>query len=759
MTTAPTYPSLLSQPFASGSGPNFGGKNVIPTASVSPAASLADGFPNVTMLPLLAGGVPPSGQDMNGILNAITQHTVWLNAGGEYVFSAALAAAIGGYGIGAVLQSASNPSVSWVNLCANNSTNPDSGPFAITASCATNVLTVTATAGILQVGQQVSGVGIPLGTTIISFGTGTGGNGTYNLSTIPGTVASESMTAFGWLASSGSFLAAFGAAVRTQAQKNADCVTVTDFPGVDPTGTNDSSAGIQKAINSGRSIIFPDGTYLANNLTASTSGQRLIGMGFVQIKKNANGPILTISAPWEFELNGLKFMGDASTPTLTGHNIVFTSAVQNARCVNTGSMWAYGRALLFQGVGQLEIIGSNPIWQTADVTGTGYDIEIGVSGTASLYHHLENIESSQSTGGVLMTDTGAATIMGGAFGKLSTMTGTAPAGSGGPKIIGARIKGVITVDQSNTTFSGCQIAGNMTVTANCGSGVTIDETTVWQLGTTLTNNGGGVNIIRRNIGAGAAQLVRFGGDSSNVTQEINAGSGPVGWHGTNFFLDNNQAFQQINAGATAKTTLVSLVGTALYLGDSNSTGCNTTALQSFTVTYFNIAGATKWQVDANAFKPSVDNAVTLGNGTNRPSQLYAATATINTSDAREKTDVVDSPLGLAFINALRPVSYRWIVGRNQVDVVEPAETDEEGHLVKEAVIKVTPVPGNRTHYGLLAQEVKAALDSAKVGDCAVWTQDDPSNPESRQGLRYEELMAPLIKAVQELSARLDAKGI
>ena len=121
--------------------------------------------------------------------------------------------------------------------------------------------------------------------------------------------------------------------------------------------------------------------------------------------------------------------------------------------------------------------------------------------------------------------------------------------------------------------------------------------------------------------------------------------------------------------------------------------------------------------------------------------------------------MADSQLGLAFINSLRPVSYRWITGRNQVDVVEPQEYDEKGALTKEAVVKVTPVPGSRTHYGLLAQEVKAALDAAKVEDCGAWTQDDPSNPESRQGLRYEELIAPLIKAVQELSARLDAKGI
>ncbi len=61
---------------------------------------------------------------------------------------------------------------------------------AITASFATNVMTVTVTSGVLAVGQAISGTGVPANTYISSLGTGTGGTGTYNLSTSPGTVAS-----------------------------------------------------------------------------------------------------------------------------------------------------------------------------------------------------------------------------------------------------------------------------------------------------------------------------------------------------------------------------------------------------------------------------------------------------------------------------------------------------------------------------------------------------------------------------------------
>jgi len=53
----------------------------------------------------------------------------------------------------------------------------------VTGSVAATVLTVTAVAsGALTVGIAISGTGITAGTTISSFGTGTGGVGTYNLS-------------------------------------------------------------------------------------------------------------------------------------------------------------------------------------------------------------------------------------------------------------------------------------------------------------------------------------------------------------------------------------------------------------------------------------------------------------------------------------------------------------------------------------------------------------------------------------------------
>lgn len=81
-------------------------------------ASFKQGFPYITTIPLVAGGIPPEGQDFNGILRDITEHVVHQNKGGMYKFEADIVAA-GGYPKGAVL--AANDGLSlWVSLQNNN---------------------------------------------------------------------------------------------------------------------------------------------------------------------------------------------------------------------------------------------------------------------------------------------------------------------------------------------------------------------------------------------------------------------------------------------------------------------------------------------------------------------------------------------------------------------------------------------------------------------------------------------------------------
>ena len=132
--------------------------------------------------------------------------------------------------------------------------------------------------------------------------------------------------------------------------------------------------------------------------------------------------------------------------------------------------------------------------------------------------------------------------------------------------------------------------------------------------------------------------------------------------------------------------------------------------------------------------PQSDGAYTCGKSGQRWSAIHAANGTIQTSDVRMKNTIVDSPLGLDFVNDLRPVSYKW----------NPTITDD-GTIVH-----------TRTHMGLIAQEVQAAivahgetLDSVDIVDNDFLVGGDLD----RYGIRYATLIPVLIKSVQELTAK------
>jgi hypothetical protein len=142
--------------------------------------------------------------------------------------------------------------------------------------------------------------------------------------------------------------------------------------------------------------------------------------------------------------------------------------------------------------------------------------------------------------------------------------------------------------------------------------------------------------------------------------------------------------------------------------------------------------------------PVTDNACLLGKSGNRWSAVWAANGTIQTSDQRTKTEISDAQLGSDFIKSLRPVSYKWIEGGKR----DTGERDEDDNYIYEAV------PGERTHWGFIAQEVKQAVDAAGV-DFGGWVLTDKDDPDSQQALRYDQFIAPLTKALQEALAKIE----
>ena len=149
------------------------------------------------------------------------------------------------------------------------------------------------------------------------------------------------------------------------------------------------------------------------------------------------------------------------------------------------------------------------------------------------------------------------------------------------------------------------------------------------------------------------------------------------------------------------------------------------------------------------FNPNSDDLYDLGYAQRRWDDIFATNNVINTSDRNEKNTIVDSDLGLSFVNRLKPVSYKF-----------------NGKT--------------RKHYGLIAQDIETTLSdiSKPTTDFAgfiktdiseeLYTKEDPdvfngtknigdvkTAAQTKYGLRYGEFIAPLIKAVQELSTEVE----
>lgn len=278
---------------------------------------------------------------------------------------------------------------------------------------------------------------------------------------------------------------ATGAVTRDIQAKFRDCVYVTDFTGADPTGGAPSTSAFQNALNTGKTVIVPDGTYAVANLTMSTAFQQIVGLGNARLVKNANGPILTISGLACSVLN-VQFRGEQASPLLTGDNVVITA--NSVSLVNCGSRWAYGRAVKCTG-SQLNIDGSNDIYQTSDATASGYDLEIGDGSNTNFYAKVIGVNSTQATGGIWLRAPGVAAIVGCQFGKLNIDPGIGGAGQHGPLVASCRINGKTTIGVSSSLFTATTCSADVEIVGAVTS-VMLSDSFVMSSGTTLTISAG-----------------------------------------------------------------------------------------------------------------------------------------------------------------------------------------------------------------------------------------------------------------------------
>jgi hypothetical protein len=184
---------------------------------------------------------------------------------------------------------------------------------------------------------------------------------------------------------------------------------------------------------------------------------------------------------------------------------------------------------------------------------------------------------------------------------------------------------------------------------------------------------------------------------------------------------------------------------------SNKIGSRNTALGYYAdVSTDNLSNATAIGYGA---KVDASNKVRIGNTS--VTSIGGQVAWTTFSDGRYKKNIKENVPGLAFINSLRPVTYtvdirglneHYNKGRKQ-DSSDEAANDENNAAIAE-MKNAEDAASKIVYNGFVAQEVEEAARKLNFEFSGV---DKPQSKDALYGLRYENFIVPLVKAVQQLS--------
>ena len=224
---------------------------------------------------------------------------------------------------------------------------------------------------------------------------------------------------------------------------------------------------------------------------------------------------------------------------------------------------------------------------------------------------------------------------------------------------------------------------------------------------------------------------------SNVSGIRNAAFGDLALQ--NSTADYNSAFGAYALKGTTTGTRNSAVG---YLAGAGITVGSNNTVMGYDASVSG-GGADNQIIIGNGLTSAGDNTVSFGKASNVVYNQFTVNASwTRSSDERLKKDIQDDTLGLDFVCKLRPVTHKWKPS-NEVPQELTRHYNAENQMDLDAVMN-----------GFIAQEVKQALDECGSPVFGGWSElDDGSQTISR-----EMFIMPLINAIKELNAKVDAQA-
>jgi len=352
----------------------------------------------------------------------------------------------------------------------------------------------------------------------------------------------------------------------------------------------------------------------------------------------------------------------------------------------------------------------------------------GTDGNLISYDTSGNpVAVAAGTDGQVLTSSGAGTVCAfedAAGGGASSIGGLSDAvtPSSGNDTVGLGTLCLVNDDGSannNTGLGYWALKTNTTGDDNCGIGKDALRTNLDGFQNTAvgahalrSNTGGDYNVA---VGVGAAYTTTTGtyvvaiGNGASYGNTTGGYSVAIGYQALHANTEANFNFAVGNGAMKANVSGTDNTAVGMMTGDLTTTGSNNTSLGH----------------DADPTANDASNEVTLGNAS--ISAIRCQVQTISAlSDRRDKKDIEELPVGLDFINDLKPVKFVW-------DMRDGAKVD-----IAEA--------------GFIAQDLDEAQINAGAEDyLSLVLKNNPDKLEAA----YGKLVPILVKAVQELSAEVN----